>query len=207
MSDCGCKMEARNKQERKTLIIVLAINTLMFFIEFGFGFLAQSTGLIADSLDMFADASVYAISLYAIGRSASLKTKAAFLSGITQIALALTALVDVVRRFIWGSEPISGLMMGIGLLALIANVTCLLFISKHRQGDVNMRASWIFSKNDVIANLSVIVSGGIVALTASRYPDLLIGFMIAVLVARGGFQILREARTLSVVKNERKQRT
>lgn len=200
-------MEARNKQERKTLIIVLAINTLMFFIEFGFGFLAQSTGLIADSLDMFADASVYAISLYAIGRSASLKTKAAFLSGITQIALALTALVDVVRRFIWGSEPISGLMMGIGLLALIANVTCLLFISKHRQGDVNMRASWIFSKNDVIANLSVIVSGGIVALTASRYPDLLIGFMIAVLVARGGFQILREARTLSVVKNERKQRT
>lgn len=76
-----------------------------------------------------------------------------------------------------------------------------------RQGDVNMRASWIFSKNDVIANLSVIISGGIVALTGSRYPDLVIGFMIAVLVARGGFQILREAQTLSVVKNEREQRT
>lgn len=207
MSDCGCKMEARNKQERKTLLTVLTINTLMFFIEFGFGFLAQSTGLIADSLDMFADASVYAISLYAIGRSVSLKTKAAFLSGIMQIALALTALADVVRRFIWGSEPISSFIIGIGLLALIANVTCLLLISKHRQGDVNMRASWIFSKNDVIANLSVIVSGGIVALTGSRYPDLVIGFMIAVLVSCGGFQILREARTLSVVNNERKQRT
>ncbi len=200
-------MEARNKQERKTLLTVFTINTLMFLIEFGFGFLAQSTGLIADSLDMFADASVYAISLYAIGRSVSLKTKAAFLSGITQIALALTALADVVRRFIWGSEPISGLIIGIGLLALIANVTCLLLISKHRQGDVNMRASWIFSKNDVIANLSVIVSGGIVALTGSRYPDLVIGFMIAVLVSRGGFQILREAQTLSVVNNEGKQRT
>jgi Co/Zn/Cd efflux system component len=177
------------------------------FIEFGFGFLAQSTGLIADSLDMFADASVYAVSLYAIGRSVSLKTKAAFLSGIMQIALALTALADVVRRFIWGSEPLSSFIIGIGLLALIANVTCLLLISKHRQGDVNMRASWIFSKNDVIANLSVIVSGGIVALTGSRYPDLVIGFMIAVLVSRGGFQILREAQTLSVVNNERKQRT
>jgi cation diffusion facilitator family transporter len=200
-------MEARNKQERKTLLTVFTINTLMFFIEFGFGFLAQSTGLIADSLDMFADASVYAVSLYAIGRSVSLKTKAAFLSGIMQIALALTALADVVRRFIWGSEPISSFIIGIGLLALIANVTCLLLISKHRQGDVNMRASWIFSKNDVIANLSVIVSGGIVALTGSRYPDLVIGFMIAVLVSRGGFQILREAQTLSVVNNERKQRT
>jgi cation diffusion facilitator family transporter len=200
-------MEARNKQERKTILTVFTINTLMFLIEFGFGFLAQSTGLIADSLDMFADASVYAISFYAIGRSVSLKTKAAFLSGITQIALALTALADVVRRFIWGSEPISGLIIGIGLLALIANVTCLLLISKHRQGDVNMRASWIFSKNDVIANLSVIVSGGIVALTGSRYPDLVIGFMIAVLVSRGGFQILREAQTLSVVNNEGKQRT
>jgi cation diffusion facilitator family transporter len=200
-------MEARNKQERKTLLTVLTINTLMFFIEFGFGFLAQSTGLIADSLDMFADASVYAVSLYAIGRSVSLKTKAAFLSGIMQIALALTALADVVRRFIWGSEPLSSFIIGIGLLALIANVTCLLLISKHRQGDVNMRASWIFSKNDVIANLSVIVSGGIVALTGSRYPDLVIGFMIAVLVSRGGFQILREAQTLSVVNNERKQRT
>jgi cation diffusion facilitator family transporter len=200
-------MEARNKQERKTLLIVLTINTLMFFIEFDFGFLAQSTGLIADSLDMFADASVYAVSLYAIGRSVSLKTKAAFLSGIMQITLALTALADVVRRFIWGSEPISSFIIAIGLLALIANVTCLLLISNHRQGDVNMRASWIFSKNDVIANLSVIVSGGIVALTGSRYPDLVIGFMIAVLVSCGGFQILREAQTLSVVNNERKQRT
>lgn len=199
MSDCGCKMEARNKQERRTLMTVFAINILMFFIEFSLGFLAQSTGLIADSLDMFADASVYAISLYAIGRSASIKTKAAFMSGLTQVALALTALADVVRRFLWGSEPISDLMMAVGLLALVANVTCLFLISKHRQGDVNMRASWIFSKNDVIANLSVIVSGGIVALTGSRYPDLMIGFMIAVLVSRGGFQILREARNSKVL--------
>ena len=192
MSGCGCEMEARNGQERKTLLLVLGINALMFVFEMVLGILAESTGLIADSLDMFADASVYAISLYAVGKSGDLKIKSAKLSGFTQIFLALLVLADVLRRFILGSDPVSALMMAVGVIALLANATCLWLIAKHRDGGVHMRASLIFSKNDVIANIGVILSGVLVWTLGSRYPDLVIGFVIAVIVLRGGLQILKE---------------
>ena len=186
-------MEARNEQERKTLIIVLAINAFMFVFELALGLLAQSTGLIADSLDMLADASVYTMSLYAVGKSEVLKNRSATFSGITQILLALLVLGDVLRRFYLGSEPLSVLMMGVGLIALIANTVCLTLIAKHRDDGVHMRASLIFSKNDVIANSGVIAAGAAVWVLDSRYPDLVIGSVIAGVVLRGGFQILREA--------------
>jgi len=186
-------MEARNAQERKTLMIVLAINAFMFIFELVLGVIAESTGLIADSLDMFADASVYSISLYAVGKSAAFKGNAAKFSGILQSILAFLVLFDVLRRFILGSEPMSILMMGVGVIALIANSICLALISKHREAGVHMRASVIFSTNDVIANIGVIVSGALVWALGSRHPDLVIGFVIAAVVLRGGIQILREA--------------
>jgi len=192
VSGCGCEMQARDEQERKTLRIVLGINAFMFVFELILGLLAESTGLIADSLDMFADASVYSISLYAVGKSSALKHKAATLSGGVQIALALLVLADVLRRFIAGSEPVSGLMMGVGTIALIANSICLWLISKHRDGGIHMRASVIFSTNDVIANIGVIFSGALVWALGSRYPDLVIGIAIAILVLRGGLRILKE---------------
>lgn len=193
MSGCGCEMEARNEQEGKTLLLVLGINAFMFFFEMALGLIAQSTGLIADSLDMLADATVYAISLYAVGKSDVLKVKSAKFSGFSQIFLSLLVLADVLRRFILGSDPVSTLMMGVGVIALVANVICLSLIAKHRDGGVHMRASLIFSKNDVIANLGVIVAGALVWLLGSRYPDLVIGSVIAVIVFRGGLQILKEA--------------
>lgn len=197
LADCGCEIEARDRGQNRTLIAVLAINAAMFVLEFGFGLVAQSTGLISDSLDMFADASVYAISLYAVGRAAALKAKAAALSGFSQIILGVGALFEVVRRYFSGSEPVSGLMVVIGLVALAANVACMALIFRHRQGEVHMKTSWIFSKNDVIANVGVIAAGILVGITGSRYPDLLIGLLIAAVVARGGFQILAEARRAS----------
>jgi Co/Zn/Cd efflux system component len=186
-------MEARNEQERKTLWLVLGINAFMFLFEMALGLIAQSTGLIADSLDMLADATVYAISLYAVGKSDVLKFKSAKFSGFAQISLSLLVLADVLRRFILGSDPVSTLMMGVGVIALVANVICLALIAKHRDGGVHMRASLIFSKNDVIANLGVIVAGALVWALGSRYPDLVIGSVIAVIVFRGGLQILKEA--------------
>lgn len=193
MSGCGCEMEARNAQERQTLQWVLGINAFMFVFEMALGLLAQSTGLIADSLDMLADASVYAISLYAVGKSNTLKNSAARLSGFSQIALAIVVLADVIRRFIYGSEPVSTLMMTTGCIALLANIVCLKLIARHRNDGVHMRASLIFSKNDVIANIGIIISGILVWAFNSRYPDLLIGTAIAILVLRGGFSILQEA--------------
>lgn len=186
--------QSAQQEEKKEAIILkwlLAINAVMFCIEITVGWWAQSTGLIADSLDMFADAAVYGVALYAVGHSVKMKVRAAHFSGWLQVILALGALSEVIRRFIFGSDPASSLMMGFGLLALIANVTCLLLISKNRDGGAHMKASWIFSANDVIANLGVILAGGLVAWTGSRYPDLVIGLIIGIIVLSGARRILK----------------
>ena len=193
MSDCGCGTEQADKLERKTLITLLSINGFMFVVEAVLGWYAQSTGLIADSLDMLADATVYGLSLYVVGKGIALQAKSATVSGVLQIVLGVGVLFEVVRRLAFGSEPQSALIVSVGLAALVANVICLFLISKHRDGGVHMRASWIFSTNDVIANLGVILSGVLVWLIGSRYPDLVIGTVISIIVIRGGIKILREA--------------
>jgi cation diffusion facilitator family transporter len=193
MSGCDCNIEIKNRNESRVLIILLGINAFMFFVELTLGILSESTALIADSLDMLADATVYGIGLYAVGRSALAKINAASISGIFQIILGVSVTLDVARRLIWGSEPESSLMITVGILALIANTICLLLISKHKEGEVHMRASWIFSKNDVIANIGIIISGVLVYLLDSRFPDLIIGMIISIIVVRGGIHIIKDA--------------
>ena len=178
-------------QEAQVLRLLLAINAVMFVVELAAGWLAQSTGLVADALDMFADAAVYGLALYAVGRAAQHKRRAARLSGWLQLLLAAGALAEVLRRLWLGSEPEPPLMMGIALLALLANVGCLALLARHREGGVHMRASWIFSTNDVLANLGVILAGALVAWSGSNVPDLVIGTAIALLVANGARRILR----------------
>jgi Co/Zn/Cd efflux system component len=194
VAGCGCEIEIQDKSERQVLIVLLLINGIMFVAELIVGWWAQSTALIADALDMLADAMVYGVGLYAVGKSLLLKAHAARISGSLQVLLGLLVLVDIVRRLIVGSEPVSTLMMSMGFIALIANVTCLMLIAKHREGEVHMRASWIFSKNDVIANVGVILAGGLVAWTGSRLPDLVIGLLVALIVIRGGILILQDAK-------------
>jgi len=195
MSGCDCHIEIENREQRHTLILLLTINGVMFCLEFIFGLVGQSTGLISDAVDMLADPLVYGVGLYAVGKSSSIKVRGAYFSGVFQILLALGVMIDVVRRFFGGSEPESMLMLGFGLLALCANIWCLLLIAKYRHGDIQMRASWICSQNDVIANVSVILSGGLVYIFDSHLPDLLIGFMISIIVIRGGLSILAECST------------
>ena len=193
MSDCGCGLDQAEKLEKKTLIALLVINAVMFLAEVVFGWIAESTGLIADSLDMLADAGVYGLSLYAVGRGIQKQASTAGISGILQIILGAAVLLEVLRRFLFGSEPESVLMMTVGSVALIANVYCLMLIARHRNAGVHMRASWIFSTNDVIANLGVIISGGLVWFFGSRYPDLIVGAIISAVVVWGGIRILRES--------------
>jgi len=195
MSDCGCEIEIKNKEQSRILIILLCINATMFFVEITLGILSESTALIADSLDMLADATVYAIGLYAVGKEAIVKIKAAYISGIFQILLGVTVLIDIARRIIVGSEPESILMIFIGIAALIANLICLQLISKHKNGEVHMRASWVFSKNDVIANLGIILAGILVYQFDSRFPDLIIGLAISIIVIRGGIHIIKDAES------------
>jgi Co/Zn/Cd efflux system component len=187
--------EASAAGERSTLLLLLGINAAMFVVEFIGGWIAQSTGLIADSLDMFADAAVYSVSLYAVGRMASSQARTARLSGYLQMLLALGAMTEVGRRFLGGSDPEPPMMAAISFMALVANVTCMALISRHRKAGLHMRASWIFSTNDVVANLGVILAAGLVAMTGSRLPDLVVGAAIASVVLAGAVRILRMSRT------------
>lgn len=193
MSGCGCEVEIKDQSQRQVLYWLLGINATMFVIEMGIGLLADSTALIADSLDMLADAVVYGVALYAIGKSLLHKANAARISGFFQMALGLLIIIDIVRRSIYGSEPVSGLMMAMGAVALVANVICLVIIRKQRNEEVHMRASWIFSANDVIANLGVISAGVLVFWLDSRWPDLVIGVIVSCVVLRGAKMILEEA--------------
>lgn len=178
-------------QEKDTLRLLLAINALMFAFELVTGVLAESAGLIADSLDMFADAAVYGVALYAAARSRRWQIRAARLAGGLQALMALGLLLEVGRRALGGSEPVSALMMAVGVLALAANIVCLAQLHRHRHGGVHMRASWIFSANDVLANLGVIAAGALVAASGSNLPDLVIGGVIGFVVLSGAWRILR----------------
>ena len=199
MSGCGCEVEIKDQSQRQVLYWLLGINATMFVIEMGIGLFADSTALIADSLDMLADAVVYGIALYAIGKSLLHKANAARISGFFQMALGLLIIIDIVRRSIYGSEPVSGLMMAMGAVAVVANVLCLVIIRKQKNEEVHMRASWIFSANDVIANLGVIFAGVLVFWLDSRWPDLVIGVIVSCVVLRGAKMILEDA------KNERQR--
>ncbi|WP_300499576.1 cation transporter [Marinobacter sp.] len=177
-------------QESATLRWLLGINAALFVVEMTAGLIAQSTGLIGESLDNFADAAVYGLALYAVGHGVKMQVRAAHLAGVLQLILAVGVLAEVVRRFVFGSEPESMVMMLIAFVALIANTTCLLLISKHREGGAHMKASWIFSANDVVINLGVITAGALVAWTGSNYPDLIIGTIAGVVVLNGARRIL-----------------
>jgi len=202
MSDCGCEIEITDQEQSWVLWLLLAINGVMFVVELIIGWISQSTGLIADSMDMLADATVYGIGLYAVGKNLRHKAHAALYSGIVQGLLGLLILADILRRAIYGSDPVSMLMMGMGLVALIANVWCLRLIHKHRDGEVHMRASWVFSRNDVIANSGVILGGLLVWLLDSRWPDLVIGTVIALIVLHGAVHIVTDARFELAAKAE-----
>lgn len=195
MSGCGCEVEIKDNEQKRILYWLLGINASMFFLEFGFGWISESTALIADSIDMLADATVYCIALYAVGKTIQHKAKAALLSGYFQLAIGGLILVDILRRLLGDSEPHSWFMIAVGSVALCANVVCLLMIRKQKSGDVHMRASWIFSANDVIANMGVIVAGVLVMWLDQRWPDIVIGGVIAALILRGGVRILNDAKS------------
>lgn len=187
---CGDDLDPRT--QRGPLIAVLVINAVMFVVELGAGVRAQSSGLIADSLDMLGDALVYGVALWAVYRSAVQRAEAALVSGSVQVLLALGAAGDLVRRAIFGSQPEASMIVGVAVLALLANLVCFAILTRHRDGGVHMRASWICSRNDLAANAGVIAGGALVAATGSPLPDLAIGAAIVGLVLWSSAGVLRD---------------
>jgi len=185
-------IKGRQRQERQVLWEVLAINFFFFSLEILTGFIANSMGLVGDSLDMLADSIVYALSLFAVGGTLSRKKKIARAAGYFQLALAVLGFAEVIRRFVGhGETPDFHLMIIISLLALAGNAICLYLLQKSKSQEAHMQASMIFTSNDVIVNLGVIVAGVIVYLTASNLPDLTVGTIVFILVGRGAYRILQ----------------
>ncbi|MFK8005799.1 MAG: cation transporter [Saprospiraceae bacterium] len=182
---------SEDKQQRKLLWTVLLINFAFFIIESTTGFLSKSMGLIADSLDMLADAFVYGISILAIGGTIGLKKNIAKTAGYFQIILAVLGFLEVIRRFVGIVEiPIFSTMIIISTFALIANGICLFLLQKSKSTEAHMQASLIFTSNDVIINLGVILAGVSVYFSKSNLPDLIIGTIVFVFVIQGARKIL-----------------
>jgi cation diffusion facilitator family transporter len=202
MGDCGCHAQARNEAERRILRVALVLNATMFLVGVIAGIIAQSMGLIADSLDMLADACAYGIALVAWNRSARFKASAAQLSGTLLLILGCGVLSGVVWRLLMGSHPEGFWMMGVALISLVVNATVLRLLDRFRHGEVHLRATWLFTRVDVIANLAVIMSGVLVLWFRSAIPDLIIGTAIALYVIKEAAGILSEARQALVSNSE-----
>ena len=159
----------------------------------GVGFWASSTALIGAELHNLADASVYGVSLYAVGRSPAVKVRAARLSGWFLIGLAVMLFVEVLRRFFGGEAPVGPAMMAMAAINAALNIVCLRLLRRHRGQDVNFKASAIFTSNDSIVNLSIVLSGALVMWWGSNLPDLVLGLVVAAIAAKGGWEILGHA--------------
>lgn len=190
-AEAGLSTESTSSQT-KLLWTVLLINFGFFVIEITSGLISGSMGLVADSLDMLADAVVYGMSLWAVGTVVARKKRVATLSGYFQMTLAGIGLLEVIRRFIGVEEiPDFRMMIGVSVLALIANSVCLYLLQKSKSKEAHMKASMIFTSNDVIINTGVILAGVLVFLTQSKYPDLVVGTIVFLVVVRGATRILK----------------
>jgi cation diffusion facilitator family transporter len=184
---------ARRADIRRVLIIVLAINGLMFLLEFGAGLIANSAALMADSMDMLGDAMVYGVSLYALDRSSRWNAGAALFKGAFILVLGLGVVVQIAMKIAYGVPPSSTLMLIFGALALFANLLCLRLLWRFKADNVNLSSTFECSRNDVIANTGVIVAAGAVALFASPWPDIAVAVVIAFLFLRSAMRVTAEA--------------
>ncbi|ASK28095.1 cation transporter [Neisseria chenwenguii] len=181
--------------EKRLLRQVLAVNFAFFLIEGSAGLWADSMGLAADSLDMLADSFVYLLALTAAGAGALYKKRVALAAGVFQTALALIGLSETLRRFLGlDATPDFRMMIAVSLFALCANAWCLHLLNKSQSRESHIRASMIFTSNDVLVNLGVIAAGVLTLGTSSRYPDLIVGAVVFALVSAGAWRIIRLAK-------------
>lgn len=199
MADCcndkACEIEALRSRQSSTLKIVLGINAVMFVVELTVGLLASSVSLVADSLDMLGDALVYGFSLHVVARGARMKAISALFKGSIMAAFGLFVLGQAIYKIIVPQVPAFEAIGAIGSLALIANSLCLVLLWRHRADDINMNSVWLCSRNDIIANVSVLFAGFGVWFTGSGWPDVLVGLALAVLFLRSALFVLRGATT------------
>ena len=180
--------------QRRTLLIALVLNAAMFVVEVTTGIIGNSMALVAEGLDNLTDATAYGIAMLAITRGAMFKARAASVTGVVLLLLGVGVLIEVARRAFTGQAPDGLLMLIVATISLAVNATVLRMLGKFREGDVHLRATWIFTRADVIANLALIASGAVVLWTGFRAIDLIVGAGIGCYVIKEAFEILEDAR-------------
>ncbi len=180
-------------RQRRVLVAALSVNAVMFGVEFVSGWIAHSSALTADSLDMLGDALIYAMSLYAVGRGARWQSGLAFGKGAAMLALGAVVLGQIAAALALGQRAHEGWMGAVGLLALLANAACLVLLTRHRHDDLNLRATWTCARNDVLANLGVLAAALGVGLSGSSWPDVIAGAAISALVIGSALRVLRDS--------------
>jgi len=188
--------------QRRTLLIVLVLNVLLFVMLGLGGLFAESSALLANAADNGSDAIVYLISFLAVGRAMAWKRGAARLSGIMLLIFAAGVLIDVGRRWIVGTEPVGWTMMGLAVIAAVVNLICLMLIRRQGSDDVNMRAAETFSFNDFASNGGILIAGGLVMALDQAWPDLVVGLIVAAIAVKGGVDILKDAHESRPVSQE-----
>jgi len=202
MSDACCEESAQSAsalaaRHRGVLWTVLAINFGLFVVEVAAGVRAGSSALLGDSLDMLGDALVYAASLYVVGRGVRAQARVALGKGLLMGALAVSVIVDAVTHLASQASPSSAVVGGVGALALAGNGACFALLYRHRGDNLNLRSTWLCSRNDLVANAAVLASAALVAMTASPWPDALVGAGLAALWLRTSQRVLGEAWAVS----------
>ncbi len=195
MSECceNQSFDGVSPAYKRALIAVIILNAIMFFVEFAAGYLSGSQALKADALDFAADAATYSISLAVIGSALIVRARAALFKGLSLSVMAVVVLVSTAIGFFDGTPPEAATMGWVGFLALSANLFSVFILLRWRDGDSNVRSVWLCSRNDAIGNIGVIVAGGLVAVTQSPYPDLVVAAILAGLFFRSSFSIIRQA--------------
>ena len=199
MADCcndkACEIEALHNRQSSVLKMVLGINAGMFAVELTAGLLAGSVSLVADSLDMLGDALVYGFSLYVVAGGAKMKAISALFKGSIMAAFGLFVLGQAIYMIIVPQVPAFEAIGAIGLLALAANSFCLVLLWRHRADDINMSSVWLCSRNDIVANVSVLLAAFGVWLSGSGWPDILVGLALSALFLRSALFVLRASVT------------
>ena len=181
------------ERQAKVLYAVLAINGFMFLFEFIAGWVIGSTALLGDSLDMFGDTTVYALTLYTLHRSDRERAAASLVKGGFMLIFGVAVIGEAVYKSVAGAAPTAEAMGIVGLIALMANSICFLMLYRFRSDDINMRSTWLCSRNDLIANTGVIIAAVLVGATQTRWPDVVIGMIIAGLFLHSAWRVLGEA--------------
>jgi Co/Zn/Cd efflux system component len=195
---CGCHggvpvFDGVDPRYKLVLWTVIGINAAMFFTEMAAGQLAGSQALKADALDFLADTVTYGLSLAVIGASVKTRATAALFKGLSLSLMALWVLGSTVYHTLILGLPSAGLMGGIGVLALAANLSSVLLLRRYKDGDANVRSVWLCSRNDAIGNVVVMVAAFGVWATSTAWPDLAVAALMAAIFLTSSVQILRQA--------------